>query len=194
MYQHLAAEPTLSPNPEATVIPAPEPFPGLEAFLSRHKRLVGARALRILLSHPHQEIPASRLDEMLRQGSVDLPPASGEGFALVETPIPYSDRRAIREVKARLDYLLKLTTPADPARRREISALRGYLRDCQGPGGKLRNFESSSRKPYKRIWAAINCLLRHCQKEDPRLCLYLRKHLRSGREFCFSPPRSGITF
>ena len=194
MYQHLTAEPVLSPNPEAAVIPAPEPFPGLDAFLSRHKRLEGARALRILLNHPHQEIPASHLDEMLRQGRGELLPASGEGFALVETPIPYSDRRAIREVKARLDYLLKLTTPADPALRREISALRGYLRDCQGPGGKLRNFESSSRKPYKRIWAALNCLLRHCQKEDPRLCLYLRKHLHSGREFCFSPPRSGITF
>lgn len=194
MYQYHAAELTLSPTHESAVISTPEPYPGLNAFLNRHKRLEGARALRILLSHPHQEIPASLLDEMLRHGRVDLPPDSGEGFALVETPIPYSDRRAIREVKARLDYLLKLTTPADPARRREISALRDYLRDCQGPGGRLRSFENSSRKPYKRIWAALNCLLRHCLKEDPRLCLYLRKHLRSGREFCFSPPRSAKPF
>ena len=183
MYQHFAAEPKLSTNPEATVIPAPEPFPGLEAFLSRHKRLVGARALRILLSHPHQEIPASRLDEILRQGSVDLPPASGEGFALVETPIPYSDHRAIREVKTRLDYLLKLTTPADPAPKSPHCAV--TVRVLRRAILKLLP------QAIKRIWAAINCLLRHCQKEDPRLCLYLRKHLRSGREFCFSPPRHG---
>ena len=193
MYQHPTTELPLSPYPEATVIPAPEPLPGLDAFLSRHKRLEGARALRILLNHPHQEIPASRLDEMLRQGRAELLPDSGESFPLVETPIPYCDSRAIREVKARLEYLLRLTTPADSARRREISALRGYLRDCQGPGGRLRSFESSSRKPYKRIWAALNCLLRHCRKEDPRLCLLLRKHLHSGRKFCFSPPRSGTS-
>jgi hypothetical protein len=176
-------------------------FPGglregeLERYLFLRRRHGGARAILVLLKHRGRRLSAGLLGRaMSRRSLPETLPADRAALArnhvrLVEEPIPYCDRRTLREVSRRLNRLRALQGEGmdDPAQqegiRSETSQLERYLKECLTPQGTIRCFPSTPRRDYKRLRQSIKRFLLCCRREMPHLEGVILAHLKTGKTF-----------
>ena len=146
----------------------------------------------------HSNLEAARLlGQVLDAAAGSSTVAGGDPFwsanqsALEETPIPMSDRRALRDYVRECQKLLKLIE-ADyglglveqaESRKAEVRVILAHIREITRRRYQIRDFPTAAVKDYQRRFQNCRYLLKLLRGEDPDLWRYLKRHLRTGRAF-----------
>ena len=77
----------------------------------------------------------------------------------------------------------------DDASTSEIAALTAYLKETTLPTGKIKCFGDDDTKAYRRIWAAINRLLKKAEADGhSEAVAIIKANLKQGKMFRWSSP------
>jgi len=158
----------------------------------------GTKALILLVCHPHEAIPAATLERCLNGV---LSPTEAKSALFRPAPIRMTDEKTLKAVRNRLNHLIDVdassrsiinkpqdeastSKPQDEASTREITALTAYLKETTLPTGKIKCFGDDDTKAYRRLWAAINRLLKKAEAEGHREAVAIVKaSLKQGKMF-----------
>lgn len=168
----------------------PDPAAGLRGFLARHKDLIGARLLAILIREP--DTPIDVLELALRLDHAQ--PEKRAYLALLASAyadIPALDQLAVCQYRQRLARLLELKErrlQSDPAADTaeldwELNFLARELRAATTPTGAIKNLNPDKKKALDRFRIALKRLLAIAETENPALAHFIRRHLRCGKAF-----------
>jgi hypothetical protein len=177
--------------------PALTPERELRIFLRRHRKLIAAQALQILISNPGVSYTAANLQDLIHsknnptaKTSAKESPRPNEPY-LLEKPIPYCDSQAVSEVLHRIRQIQSklraqdLSSEQNQALTAELEALQKYLSDCLIPGGSIRSFDSVTQKTAKYLTSAFHRLFAIARKENPALHSHILEHLQTGKTCCW---------
>jgi hypothetical protein len=100
---------------------------------------------------------------------------------------PVLDRRAIAEVRARLDEMQSAIDDGDEGVRSERDALIAHLRAAQGLGGRPRRLGDDTERARKTVTARIRDALRRVRQVHPELGEHLLATVRTGTTCSYTP-------
>lgn len=159
-----------------------------ESALSAYSEMDAARLIAFLARRPGIPFLAEDLVLWLDSGCHAVIRAAGEVSEL-ETPVPLSDGRTLREVNRRLSTLkgllaMRRAVGHETARvEAEIVFLKNYLNECSRPGGIIRAARRDDRRHYQRLQAAVKRLLSKLRGTHPHCHARIKSHLSMGRIF-----------
>ncbi len=143
----------------------------------------GLRDLRLLLSRPGTDVPATHL--LAPEGGAEVVAAGSLGGD------PVLDDEAKRRYREHLERLDEEIDRAPQARRealeRERAALLDELRRAAGLGGRTRRLGDEAERARKAVTARIRDTLRRLDSRHPALAAHLRESVSTGATCAYRP-------
>jgi hypothetical protein len=171
-----------------------KPKPCISRFFDNNCGMWGAQVIGVLRAFPDKMIHSIELSHYVEppEGCIECNPDQADYLVRYESAIPMTDDRTLRQIDAEIIRLVSIKAEKQNLGldvsdlEAELEMLQDYHRQCTRPNGKIRSFRTGSFQAYQRHMSGIRRLLIKAKAECPEAYYYVKAHLLTGINFCWS--------